>query len=527
MKQHTIKWIIVISLFIFTGFAYSQTSRGRVQIQDGTLVTDRGTLLRGAYTSTDMWNSAPLREDVSLLKTYGLNCIHLYGECPELQTPGEQVELIDSVVNMAEKDSLYVILTIGGCNLNGQYDSAFVMDFWEFYAQRYADKEHLIFEIVNEPEWEAPFDSNLIVVERAAYDLIRSHAPETHILFMSYAHPYNDTSIVQDCKKLGEGVDWTNASVACHGYGIASEDFRSFFRTIQDSGYAITLTEPESIENTYVNLATTRVFEDEFVSYAHFVSVYNVVHTPATYKTRVEASELRWTPDFGTWPENLTQINYIDPYKPIEAGFYDEGYGLKLIYPEARLGYISNNDYVAYYNLNFEDVPDSLLLECSSENSSGGSMQIILDSLEGPVVGLFPVHYTGSWDTYNTYSCIITAPVEGIHRIYFIFQADHPWDFVNLKSLQFKKAGLNSAEGRVHSANGAFTIYPNPASDHICVNVDTETLVEIWSLQGILLQKKILSVCNNNVALYNLSPGNYVIKLIARMKVISTILTIQ
>ncbi len=520
------KLLLLANLILLSSFVCSQTPRGRVQIQDGTLVTDWGTLLRGAYTSTDIWNTVPPPEEISMLKTLGLNCIHLYGECPELQTPGERVELIDSVVNMAERDSLYVILTIGGCNLNGQYDSAFVMNFWNFYAQRYADKTHMIFEIVNEPEWEAPLESNTIAMERAAYDLIRTHAPETHILFMSYASPYNDTSIVEDCSRLGTGVDWSNASIACHGYGIASEDFRNFFHTIKDSGYAITITEPESIEGTYVNLATTRVFEQEFVSYAHFISIYNVVYNNATFKNRIEASELRWTPDFGTWPESLTQINYINPYNPIEAGFYDEGYGIKLL-SEPIIGHISNNDYVAYYNLELADSPDSLILECSSENSLGGTMQVVLDSLNGAMIGSFPISYTGSWDSYETFSYAVTTTIEGIHQIYFTFQADHPWDMMNLKSFRFKLVNGNYIEPENSGNKETLIIYPNPAHDFISLDLTEPFFLEIYSLQGQLIMKRQVSDYNSKIRIDNLPHGNYVIKLLTHKSYISEIVTIE
>jgi uncharacterized protein YmfQ (DUF2313 family) len=157
----------------------------------------------------------------------------------------------------------------------------------------------VLFEIMNEPfAWSAPYDEATLEMEKWAYQLIRAHAPATHILLLSYASATNEFSIVEDMRSLDAVVDWNNASLAMHGYSTASENFRGLIRTVKDSGYAVTITEPESVGNTYLNLATTRVFEEEYVSYAHFINVKNLVNDASLFIDRVESSELRWQPDF-------------------------------------------------------------------------------------------------------------------------------------------------------------------------------------------------------------------------------------
>ena len=81
------------------------------------------------------------------------------------------------------------------------------------------------------------------------------------------------------------------------------------------------------IINEYANLALTRVFEQEHVSYLHFVSVERLINDASVYKSRVESSDVRWTPEFGSWPESITEITYQDPYRYRIAIFYDEGSG--------------------------------------------------------------------------------------------------------------------------------------------------------------------------------------------------------
>lgn len=497
---------------------------GRVQIQNGTIITDRGTLLRGAHISTDYTNNIASNSEISAIKNLGLNCIHLYAECSEFQQAGDKVILVDSVINIAEEDSLYVILTIGGCSLNGQYDSAFVYDFWDFYAPRYADKTHVLFEIMNEPfAWSAPYDINTLEMEKWAYQLIRTHAPATHILLLSYASAVNGPGIVEDMRYLDAVVDWNNASLAMHGYSTVSENFRELIETVKDSGYALTITEPESVGNTYLNLATTRVFEEEHVSYAHFINVKDLVNDASLFIDRVESSELRWQPDFGSWPMSLTAINYIDPYETIQAGFYDEGYGLNLHHGETIFGYISNNDYLAYYNLDFGEGPVSFETECSS-GSSGGNIELHLDSLAGTLAGTCAIAPTADWDTYETFTCNVSH-FEGIHKIYLLFRGNE-YDLMNLKSFTFHNAsGINDRGSS--SGNIPVSIYPNPADEKISITIANDCIAKIYNLQGQLLQISSISSHTASIDVSQLPAGSYILKLISEGSVLSKVFTVR
>jgi len=488
-------------------------------------MSESGTLLRGACISTDITDNIPSEEAISGIKNLGLNCIHLYAECPEFNSPGERVNLVDSIINMAGRDSLYVILTIGGCNQNGQFNLDFIKDFWNFYAPRYADKTYLIFEIVNEPfSWSAPYDSATLAMEKTIYKIIRSHAPQTHILLMSYANAINDTSIIEDLKQLGDSIDWSNSSIAIHGYGTSSEELRHLIHTVKDSGYAITVTEPESIGNVYVNMATTRVMEQETVSYTHFIPVAEIVNNPVVFKSKIESSELRWHPDFGTWPETITEISYINPFHSIEAGFYDEGYGIRHLFPDFSLGYISLNDYAAFYNLDFETGP--LLFEtiCSSAGS-GGSIDLHLDSLNGLLVGSCNITSTGDWDTFETFSCT-TLEFDGIHDLYLVFRGGQS-DLFNLKSFVFKKFHTNSDAPTTLQNDLNIKIYPNPANDYVNITIKDASIIEVYDTQGKLLVKKRLYPENSVIKLNDLSSGLYFLRILSEDRFFSKKLIIE
>ena len=103
------KLLSVLSFLLFFSSIHLHAQRDRVQILDGTLVTDKGTLLRGACFSTDISDYIPSEEEVACIKELGLNTLHLYAECEDMTDyPGQNYIAVDSIVNMTERDSLYI-----------------------------------------------------------------------------------------------------------------------------------------------------------------------------------------------------------------------------------------------------------------------------------------------------------------------------------------------------------------------------------------------------------------------------------
>jgi hypothetical protein len=155
------KQLLLHTLLLLTILSGVHAQRGRVQIQDGTLVTDKGTLLRGAFIRLDnIWMNMPDREQVRNIRQLGLNAIHVYAENPwdgseENPQPGYNMKEVDSLVKWTAEDSLYMILTMAGWT--PEVDS-FLYQFWDIYSERYKDETHVIFEICNEPS-DVGFDS--------------------------------------------------------------------------------------------------------------------------------------------------------------------------------------------------------------------------------------------------------------------------------------------------------------------------------------------------------------------------------
>jgi hypothetical protein len=233
-----------------------------------------------------------------------LNAFHVYAEyAGSGQSGGYNSSKVDKVVNLAETNGLYVILTIGSGGDNGSFNANFVSQFWNYYAPRYKDKTHVVYEIMNEPQaWSAPYNSTTLSMEKNTFDLIRNQAPNTHIMLMSYSVPANASQAADECANLG--ISWANASVAFHGYGINGNEssyLSSWFTAFKNKGIAVTCTEPELADGK-ANATTTRIFENNGVSYTHFIKAHNVAATNSVYYDVINNAGIVWTPDYGVWP---------------------------------------------------------------------------------------------------------------------------------------------------------------------------------------------------------------------------------
>ena len=180
--------IIVASCVSFAEGAEIPIPRGRPRIntERTTLVADNGALLRGCVASHK-------RESLEQLKLVGLNAVHDYAEGCDLKypaegsrAPGYRVEAIDKAVKLTKELGLYFIMTIG--NDPGKFNKEWALDFWKFYAPRYKDEPHVIYEIHNEPvQWAPPYNSpkanppGAVEMNAECWKLIRSLAPDTPI----------------------------------------------------------------------------------------------------------------------------------------------------------------------------------------------------------------------------------------------------------------------------------------------------------------------------------------------------------
>jgi len=83
------------------------------------------------------------------------------------------------------------------------------------------------------------------------------------------------------------------------------------------------------------------------------------------------------------------------------------------------VGYIENGDYLVFNNLNFANGAISFQARTASA-TSGGSIELRLDSSTGTLIGTCAVAGNGDWQTWITASCNVNG-VSGTHNLYLVF----------------------------------------------------------------------------------------------------------
>jgi endoglucanase len=262
-------------------------TRGRVKNNGTTIVTDWDTRLRGPCWCQDCHEGVFDRSELVKMKYCGLNVVHVYGEKNDDKPVGVEAENIDSIVEWCRQESVYVILTFGGSEIHTQEK---VNEFWRFYAPRYADQTHVIYEPKNEGE-------DVVATTINWYGIIREYAPDTHLLLGSYSNLAQGSQYaLRDINGIGDAIDWSNESIAFHGYLVNGGTQEKIIHELNAAGYATTITE---FPNSGDLIAS---YERAGVSYIHFEACWS--HRQLGYMCDyLKQYNVSWQPDFGDWPQ--------------------------------------------------------------------------------------------------------------------------------------------------------------------------------------------------------------------------------
>ncbi|KAJ3336942.1 hypothetical protein HDU93_001862 [Gonapodya sp. JEL0774] len=308
----------------------TEGARGRPKLNGKTFVSDTGVPLRGPFTSTE-WTAAVPAAQIANMKNYNFNAVHLYAETFDpkypgagtVNKPGYAASRVDSIVASTKAANMYVVIVLANGANNGKYNLQYARDFWSFYAKRYAAETHVLFEIHNEPvQWGPPYSTSTqspgaINMMADCYKIIRSEAPSTPVLLMTYASIGGGTSAagaVADLKTFktlafgNANQVFTNEAVAIHGYWGAQGASDAAAALIK-AGYNVVLTEfaaatsPTS-PNGGQDTTLTKFMEQQGVSWLTFLhipptGVSGDVTDPAQYATPMKAAGISWKADPG------------------------------------------------------------------------------------------------------------------------------------------------------------------------------------------------------------------------------------
>lgn len=218
--------VMLIVLFALGLNAASAAERGRVRVQNGTVVSDRGTILRGAAMSV-LYGPGNANNDSywrHMNVNLGLNAVRLGVKTGQIgRSIQQQLPVLDAMVNSAAKNNMYVMIM--SSNKAGRYYLDELKKFWSVVAPRYKDRTHVLFEMLNEPTSGGPhwgnasqYTDRVISDLKSVYDIMRRGAPNTHIVLFSPGNIYPNCAQYAAVIGRMRGVDWSKASVGFHHY---------------------------------------------------------------------------------------------------------------------------------------------------------------------------------------------------------------------------------------------------------------------------------------------------------------------
>lgn len=336
-----LRWILTVIVMVSVdGNALAGRDRPRLDTSLGfnVLLSDQGTLLRGVSLSWDggdpygsLTKMMPSEAALTSLKTqYGLNTIHLYLEgdsSGNTNTPGMNAADCDLLVQRTEAAGLYLIITIGCNGENGSIHSLlWSLDFWKFYAPRYKDRPHVLYEAHNEPvrfslnSWkDSDWDKQVTL-----YRTIRAAAPDTFILLGSFMGFAGDPRYGANYLKA-RGVSWANAGFAHHGYESLAGIEHAISLMKASTAYPALLC-TEFWPGDTVGQGYNSMYESHFNGWMQFQWLGAKSSDLLDFKSKITGAGTVWTPDDPScqWP-TLGALNL--PLDGARVGLFSRGAG--------------------------------------------------------------------------------------------------------------------------------------------------------------------------------------------------------
>jgi hypothetical protein len=134
------------------------------------------------------------------------------------------------------------------------------------------------------------------------------------------------------------------------------------------------------------------------------------------------------------------EVTNRNPYTQNKASDFSEQSGVQIEDCSEGLnsvGYIEDGDWLKFDSVDFGSGAASFEVRIASDGR-GGDIQIGLDSLTGPVIGVCNVDTTGYWQKWVTRTCSVTN-AQGKHDVYLKFVGSGGYLF-NVNWWQFARA---------------------------------------------------------------------------------------
>ncbi len=444
--------------------------RGRPQIKDGTVLTDKGTLMRGMVFSVGEMqmgdynpDSKVTYQDIAKIKEMGMNCVrfnvplqHYQKGSPEYQ---EALVRSDQFIDWAEELGLYVELSADWfCKKDSEeIDFENIKDYWRELAPRYSKRSHVFYDLVNElseapigMDWTHP-RGTIIAFYQELYTLVRQQAPDTLCIFFSFSHMLDIADSLLQIQQLEEliDIDWSNEAIGFHSYEstnkyddvdiwLNSEMMRQEIRYLKAQGYPLINNEVPSLGvaydgylqlTSYPNPYLIKVLEEEGISWISMLDIMGF-ESPANWRGIIEAADISWQADYGDWPlldkvqpfEKRAAIS--QPYE-LSKGYISIGENKDVeevgnVYKNYIPCIMVNKETsVSYKDLNF-GVREPLSLTVRLRGFYDGAKLRVHDGdKNGEIICEIEFNHTAGENVY--YTAYLTKPLSGLKDITFTF----------------------------------------------------------------------------------------------------------
>ncbi|WBB90406.1 family 43 glycosylhydrolase [Verrucosispora sp. WMMC514] len=190
------------------------------------------------------------------------------------------------------------------------------------------------------------------------------------------------------------------------------------------------------------------------------------------------------------------QVGTLNPYVRQEAETIAWGSGIETE-PASEggmnVGWIDNGDYIKVKGVAFGTGATTFSARVASA-TSGGRIEVRLDSASGPLVGTCTVAGTGGWQTWTTTSCGVSGAT-GTRDLYLRF-AGGSGSLFNVNWWQFAGGGSAPTAYRIVNRNSGQVV------DVQQPNLDNLAVIGQWSSNGNAWQQwRFLDAGNGNVRL--------------------------
>jgi len=218
---------------------------------------------------------------------------------------------------------------------------------------------------------------------------------------------------------------------------------------------------------------------------------------PNTARERrsISLAELKYNTD-GTIPKlpfwgsgmpsgaGVAQVGALDPYVQIEGETMAWSSGVKTETSTEGgmdLSSIENGDYIKLKGVAFGSGAKSFSARVAS-NTSGGNIELRLDSKTGTLIGTCAVSGTGGWQTWTTKSCDVTG-ASGDHDLFLVFTGGSGSLF-NINWWKFTAATTTSIEDPAKTAGIEDVRWSRATGELVIHTSSPQASVELVSAQG-------------------------------------------